>query len=1113
MKIKLAKLINLLVVLALVVGMLPMTIFATDSTQTLTEGAENEVSFALEEQADTASFAFTASEAGKYVFYFRNMTTDSHSLGWQGPEGQEPVEYHINEQDFRGFVWELAAGETLSYTFGVAMNENDEYVGETYSATVGIARTADSFDSFDLSEGVYEEDPNFVVSLDMGTWYVNVYPGNLLAWGFDWSATVENTEILELQEGTVEGQCYYSAAFALKSEGETTITFTATKGETTVSKTYTVAVTAGGQGGENNENTFADQTELLALLESGCTDTILDYTGDGAMTLTADVTIPESVAMSLCEHELIIAEGATLTVEGDLAGLSGLTVNGSLVMRDRYLWIDNIITISGFDNITLDEGMKIVMVGHYADLAELKTQLAALAQDHYTDERMEYRMEFAGSDTTGLVLQENLEIPAYAHLAVSQVQSFSVASGATLTLTGSAEFNVPTVIEGSLVNNGSMDVNSTLNLSGSYSGSSDIAFHADSTVTELASVFTCTNLDDFDITSETDPEGNHHWFARYAGDLIRLGTPTDLTWGVNYLESWEDDGEGNVQVILTPETMVGSMSWKTALPDQAMAEVTIYCVETGETWGGTCGFGTDFEPEYRSTDLFCIETMESGTYYFTVTSLGDYETYRNSETATSGTFVYTKPEQRLAQCTELSWDNLNNMWTGPSDTTYLDGYHIEYYFCETEDGEYEQFGGTSGRPGADAESCDRMPDDFLQDRGIGYYKFRVRALSSDISACCNGEWSELSPALNLTEVTLTNAALDKVLEAADAEDADPDAIREAVQEIGTEDLKIALLTDQDNTGTTQKLAALEDMAGGAADVEVTKDAAAFSASDVTVVGANLNNKKNEEDQVTLLIDKPEKTQVIPERYDSAVAVRFSMTLTNVEDPENLAVPVKISLPVPDSINPDFLVVLHYCYDGTVEHITPYIREANGKVYADFVLTSFSDFVMTQVHVHEAKLVEAAAADCVNDGHTAYYECSCGKWFADAACATEIEDHTSVVIAATGHTPGQWQSDDSSHWKACGTCGTVVDEKAAHADADGDGKCDVCGKTVKQQETQPTETQPDETTAPTTTPTQPSGTAGNPNTGDSFNGLLWLTVMVISGAAVLVLVLKKKSFSN
>ena len=163
-----------------------------------------------------------------------------------------------------------------------------------------------------------------------------------------------------------------------------------------------------------------------------------------------------------------------------------------------------------------------------------------------------------------------------------------------------------------------------------------------------------------------------------------------------------------------------------------------------------------------------------------------------------------------------------------------------------------------------------------------------------------------------------------------------------------------MLADRGNTGATEKIRELEAMAGGPANISVSQDAAAFDANKVTIIGANLNtNTSTTGGDITLVVDKPQTNHIIPELYDSAVAVSFSMTLNNVADPKNLEVPVKITLPVPDSINPDFLVILHYHADGTHETIHPHIYWQNRQCYADFVLTSFSDFVMTQAeHMHD-----------------------------------------------------------------------------------------------------------------------------------------------------------------
>ena len=110
----------------------------------------------------------------------------------------------------------------------------------------------------------------------------------------------------------------------------------------------------------------------------------------------------------------------------------------------------------------------------------------------------------------------------------------------------------------------------------------------------------------------------------------------------------------------------------------------------------------------------------------------------------------------------------------------------------------------------------------------------------------------------------------------------------------------------------------------------------------------------------------------------------------------------------------------------------------------------ADWTDSPVHVHEW-----ADATC-----TEPQTCACGetqgepaghKW--DAATCTAPK--TCSVCKATegepaGHTASDWKSDAKSHWKECTVegCGAVIKgTKAIHADADKNGKCDVCNADV------------------------------------------------------------------
>lgn len=177
-----------------------------------------------------------------------------------------------------------------------------------------------------------------------------------------------------------------------------------------------------------------------------------------------------------------------------------------------------------------------------------------------------------------------------------------------------------------------------------------------------------------------------------------------------------------------------------------------------------------------------------------------------------------------------------------------------------------------------------------------------------------------------------------------------DDIRQAVQKLDTEELSDAMKSDSDNTGTTKLVKDLEDKTGGTAKVTVTQNVTAMDQSDVSIVGANLNTNTASDPSsspIELLIDKPGKNHDIVAYYDGTSAVQFSMTLKNVPDPENLEVPVKVTLPVPSGLDANKLVVIHYKNDGVEDAFVPYTFEQNGKYYVQFVLTGFSDFAMVQ----------------------------------------------------------------------------------------------------------------------------------------------------------------------
>ena len=411
-----------------------------------------------------------------------------------------------------------------------------------------------------------------------------------------------------------------------------------------------------------------------------------------------------------------------------------------------------------------------------------------------------------------------------------------------------------------------------------------------------------------------------------APDVEALDAPADLTW---HLEYDSEDKE-------TP--WMGSMAFTRSVPDQYRYEVAI--LEDGEeisscTWrvyeGSTA---TRF-----SVDDFVLNDLPSGTYSFAVRALGDYSAYRNSSWAYSEEWTYTRPDGQLDAPTGLVWEERDEdvllKWNAVDDVKY---YQVEILWAETPDGQLEFVTDWIGVTTTE----EALTDWELEMYGDGWYFFRVRAVSGDITQICNSDYSEMSQGFYMGDVT--NAANGQ-LEAVDTSGSAAD-IRDQVAAI--DHLDEALAADTGNSGTAKLIEELDTTVGTT--TVVTENITDFDKDAVQIYGAALNNAGD----ATLTIGQPRQDETAPELQASQYrnTLQFSMEITapdadnNTENGHQLAIPVKLVLPVPETINPAFLVILHHKQsDDSWEVIHPHVYQQDGKWYAAFVTDSFSDFAM------------------------------------------------------------------------------------------------------------------------------------------------------------------------
>lgn len=444
--------------------------------------------------------------------------------------------------------------------------------------------------------------------------------------------------------------------------------------------------------------------------------------------------------------------------------------------------------------------------------------------------------------------------------------------------------------------------------------------------------------------------------------LTKLATPTKLAWST-----------------ATP----GEMTFHAECPSQNRYDWDLFRTDRTEpVMSIQLSWSANYDNDYRTLRHFIWGNspneslaakdcdMESGTYYFTLRSLGDDQTYSDSETAVSPEWTYTKPDTRLEQVTNLRWEGRTACWDAPAGTegknvTYsVEFYQRREYWSGSPDNitvYWDDIGGYTGQ----SETSALLTDRILSYGGAGLYAFRVRAISWDISEVYNSLWTDQSETISVTAtVDQINDQLEDLANQYTKEEpltAEEKAeLKATLADVG-DALEQAMAADQgEKDGTVDKVAALEKLVGGPAGVTVSDTMTdKFDQTKVSIVGANLNTAGNS--TATLNISRADSGTVIPEQYKNTL--QFSMKLENVatgtDGHQQLQVPVRITLPVPGNINPAFLVILHAKTDGGYEEVPfPRTFEQDGVLYASFVVTSFSNFA----------LAEAYGAQLTADGH-------------------------------------------------------------------------------------------------------------------------------------------------
>ena len=694
-------------------------------------------------------------------------------------------------------------------------------------------------------------------------------------------------------------------------------------------------------GGGGNGLTFSTLEELKALAAESYDGGYMVYAGSEDFVISEDISLPVNTYVDFGEHNVVVNQGVTasfmemqchdLTVYGTLNAeyvyvTGDITVNGAV--KTMHLSINETSSIAGLENIKFTNSYNPLARVYYVNSGDaLVAALKKAANPQLPKETA--LIQFNGGP---VVLTEDATLPKNCEMYISN--DMVIAEGATLTVNGMVSLGCPMTVKGTLVNNCDIytwEGSITVADGGKYEGRGYLRVMGGN---DYNNVFHGMNLEDFQISKEYN-----EWRLVYVAGLAPVAAPSELEWGYTY-----KDG---VKVALP-----GAACWKSGITNTTGVEyVYFYRIneDGSETlineFGGVGYDAKNYMDGYNSCMDLVIGDIPSGKYYFTVYSQGDYKNTKDSETVTSPVWEYTKPDAQLETATNLGWsdDAFRAQWTNPNGADEVHYARVNWYYKDREDGMMYVFAGMV----ADTQESGELTEFLMAMMGTGYYSYAVQFISADITKATSSKLSEQSGWYHLEKMPETpTAQLGGLLN--DSTKTDEEKLEE-VQNMDTEVLKDII---EENADAMDILVRLEtEVAGGTAQInvsaEVSEEIAELVDEEISIVGANLNSKEDNSLDVTLVIDKVGEEREITGNYDTSTAVQFSMTLDNVKDTKNLDVPVVVTIPVPAGIAADKVVVLHYHDDGTYDVINPEVSIVNGKAYAKFVLTSFSDFAILE----------------------------------------------------------------------------------------------------------------------------------------------------------------------
>ncbi|MEY8394824.1 hypothetical protein AALB64_08350 [Lachnospiraceae bacterium 45-P1] len=355
--------------------------------------------------------------------------------------------------------------------------------------------------------------------------------------------------------------------------------------------------------------------------------------------------------------------------------------------------------------------------------------------------------------------------------------------------------------------------------------------------------------------------------------------------------------------------------------------------------------------ETLSAGGFLNNLEKSGIYNFRVKALGDGNNTEDSDWSDfSENWSFTKADITFGVPSNLHWDGTAICWDAPEIPTEYQDYFYGYEVSVYADGElYVTHDAVRETSYDQAKWMDR--------EGVEEYTFALRMISNTPSKIFHGEQVKCTEAFHVGNVNtdisgkldgIMNGGGDAIISAPDTLSADIKNLQVSMQ---SDEAVLQQVKELEEAYASQKNIGLEINA--ADDVEIDSNS-------VSIVGAVLNAAG--ENNVVFNISKPAKDSVVDETaYKNCV--QFDFKLKNAVG--TLKVPVRITVPIPETINPRFFRILHDHGDGKPVEIDPLTVKIDDTVtpaLASFTVTSFSTFIFAEAGADFEKIATPSNAE-------------------------------------------------------------------------------------------------------------------------------------------------------